>query len=68
MSESTTLGTRVRRARGEVTQDDLAAKAKITQQYLSDIERDMKVPSVAVLTAIAEALGTSPGQMLDGVT
>ncbi|MGH6736865.1 MAG: helix-turn-helix domain-containing protein [Methyloceanibacter sp.] len=53
----------LRRWRG-LTQEELAAKAGISQGYLSEIETGKKVGDVATLRAIASALGVG----LDDVT
>jgi transcriptional regulator with XRE-family HTH domain len=43
---------------------DLAERARVSNPYLSQIERGMHAPSVRVLTAIASALGLSAETLL----
>jgi transcriptional regulator with XRE-family HTH domain len=43
---------------------DLAERARVSNPYLSQIERGMHAPSVRVLTAIAGALGLSAETLL----
>lgn len=59
-----TLGERIRQARGEMTQDELAErirhrrpKLKVTGVYISKYERDTQTPRISMLSAIAEATG-----------
>jgi len=53
------LGARVRALRGErgLTLVQLAGRAGIAPQYLSEIERGLKDPSSEIVAAIAGALG-----------
>jgi transcriptional regulator with XRE-family HTH domain len=46
----------VRKVRG-YTQDEFAAICRITQTYLSQIENNLKDPTLSVLKTIAEKLG-----------
>lgn len=57
-----TLGTRIREARGTLTQDELADRVrsrrpnlKVTGVRISRYERDVQSPRLSVLVAIAEA-------------
>jgi transcriptional regulator with XRE-family HTH domain len=43
---------------------DLAERARVSNPYLSQIERGMHAPSVRVLTSIASALGLSAETLL----
>lgn len=43
---------------------DLAERARVSNPYLSQIERGMHAPSVRVLNSIAHALGLSPETLL----
>jgi transcriptional regulator with XRE-family HTH domain len=54
-----TLGDHIRvgRARRKMTLRELAAATDSSPSYLSDIENDRRVPSEAVLRAIADTLG-----------
>lgn len=55
------VGEEVRRARTESAERlvDVAERAGVSPQYLSEIERGIKDPSSEVLSAVAGALGTS---------
>jgi len=61
-----TLGKRVKdaRTREKLTQKELAGKLGASQHYVSDIERDIKHPSEAMLRRIAAALDTTPEALL----
>ncbi len=48
---------RQERQRGERTLADVAGRAGISVQYLSEVERGLKDPSSEVLAAVAGALG-----------
>ena len=56
----TALGINIKllRAHRQYSQADLAEKADISITFLSNIERGLKYPKPAVLSQIAEALGT----------
>ena len=43
---------------------ELAARARVSNPYLSQIERGLHEPSVRVLSSIASALGISPETLL----
>ena len=43
---------------------ELAAKAGVSQPFLSQIERGLATPSLTTIFALAEALGVQPGQLL----
>ena len=49
---------RLRREKG-LTQEDVAASAEISQQYVSGLERGERNPTVQSLYKIARALGVS---------
>lgn len=62
MSATITLGSRIREARGALTQDELAdrvrskrPKLKVTGVRISRYERNVQSPRLSVLVAIAEA-------------
>jgi transcriptional regulator with XRE-family HTH domain len=56
---------RMRTQRG-LTQDDLAARARVTKPYISQIEHGVrKNPSIPVLRRLAKALDTKVGRLLD---
>lgn len=64
--DSTTLGKRIREARlkKKMTQEQLSEKAEIGLYYLGEVERGVKVPSLKVFVAIADALGVSTDSLL----
>lgn len=47
------------RERLDLTQADLAAKVKVTQGFISDIEGNRKTPSTRKMFLIAQVLGVS---------
>lgn len=49
---------RLRHERGE-TLDDVAKRAGVSSQYLSEMERGVKDPSSEMIAAVARALGIS---------
>ncbi|MEO6387069.1 MAG: helix-turn-helix transcriptional regulator [Croceibacterium sp.] len=49
---------RIRRAQG-MTQEQLAERSGLTQQYLSDLERGKRNPTILTLYEIAQALQVS---------
>jgi transcriptional regulator with XRE-family HTH domain len=56
------VGDNVRRLRGElgITQEQLAERSGFSQQYISDLERGRRNPTVVSLFELAHALGTTP--------
>jgi transcriptional regulator with XRE-family HTH domain len=55
---------RAQRQLAKLSLRDLAERARVSNPYLSQIERGMHAPSVRVLTSIATALGLSPETLL----
>jgi len=55
---------RQQRQQAQLTLRDLAAKANVSNPYLSQIERGLHEPSVRVLKAIATALNLSAESLL----
>ena len=55
---------RVQRHLARLSLRDLAARAKVSNPYLSQVERGMHQPSVRVLKSIASALGISAETLL----
>ena len=53
----------VRRARG-MTQEQLAETSGFSQQYISDLERGRRNPTVVSLYELAEALKSTPVELL----
>lgn len=49
---------RIRKERG-LTQEELAERSGLTQQYLSDLERGKRNPTIVTLYEISQALGVS---------
>ena len=62
------VGLNVRRAREalEISQEELADRARIHRTYISGVERGIRNPTVSVLERIAKALKVKPGSLLDG--
>ncbi|WP_156680903.1 helix-turn-helix domain-containing protein [Sphingomonas profundi] len=56
------VGDNVRRVRHEagLSQEQLAERSGFTQQYISDLERGRRNPTVVSLFELAQALGTTP--------
>ena len=57
----------IRRLRLErsLTQEELAARIRITRNYVGMIERQENSPTVAMLERIAKALGIEPVRLFD---
>lgn len=49
----------------KLTQEELADKVGITRAYLSKLENNHREPSMKLLQAIAEALGTSIKNLIE---
>ena len=47
------------RAEKELTQEELAARSGFSQQYISDLERGKRNPTIVTIYEIAQALGVS---------
>jgi transcriptional regulator with XRE-family HTH domain len=60
------LGTLIKQARlkAEMTQEDLAAKALLTREYVSLLERDKRSPTIEVFIRLVRALGLSPAEVI----
>jgi transcriptional regulator with XRE-family HTH domain len=60
------LGDEIRKVRlaAELTQEQLAFKARVSRNYVSLLELDEKSPTVETLTRICKALGVKPSQLL----
>lgn len=56
---------RARREQARISLADLAQATGLSKGFLSRVERDLTSPSVASLVALCQALGTTPGQVLD---
>lgn len=62
------IGVRVARRRKQLhlTQAKVAERCDISDQYLSNIERAVSIPSVEVIMRLALALDTTPDEFLVG--
>lgn len=60
------VGKNVRRVRTKkgLTQEQFADRSGFSQQYISDLERGLRNPTVVTLFELAQALGTTPVQLL----
>ncbi|CAM5717775.1 helix-turn-helix domain-containing protein [Streptomyces fumanus] len=58
------IGDRIRHYRGGRRQDAIAGLVGISPDYLSQIERGLKVPSVPILYALAQELGVPAAALL----
>ena len=54
---------RVRTTKG-LTQEQFADRSGFSQQYISDLERGLRNPTVVMLFELAQALETTPVQLL----
>ena len=58
--------TRLRKEKG-FTQERFAETSGFTQQYVSDLERGRRNPTVVTLFHLASALGVTPAELLAAV-
>ena len=60
------LGEELRKAReeAEMTQEDLSFAAKIDRTYVSQLERNLKSPTVDVLFRICDAVGIAASELI----
>jgi len=63
------LGKILRRERetAGLSQETLAARARIDRSYLSELERDVKSPTVKLLLRLCDAMGVSAAAVLGEV-
>jgi transcriptional regulator with XRE-family HTH domain len=63
------LGNRiyVRRAQLRMSQQQLARLSEVDPTYMSDVEAGRRNVGTLILLRIAQALETTPGQLLDGL-
>ena len=63
------LGMRIKYLRGlkNWSQEDLALEAGINKNYLSDLERGTRNPTVKALEKIANALGINLSELFKGI-
>lgn len=52
------------RAEAGMTQEQLAERSGLTQQYISDLERGKCNPTIVTLYELAQALGTSQVELV----
>lgn len=64
------LGLRIKYLRGlkKLSQEDLALEAEINKNYISDLERGTRNPTIKILEKIAVALGISLSELFKGIT
>jgi transcriptional regulator with XRE-family HTH domain len=55
---------RLRLARG-LTQEQMSVVSGFTQQYISDLERGVRNPTVVTLYELAQALNATPTDLID---
>jgi transcriptional regulator with XRE-family HTH domain len=60
------LAIRAERVRRSLSGETVAARAGISRNWLSKVERGTVTPSVEIVRRLALALGVSAGQLLDG--
>jgi len=48
----------------ELTQDRLADASGVSRNYVSELERGLKSPSLRVIDGLAKALGTRPSELI----
>jgi transcriptional regulator with XRE-family HTH domain len=59
------IGSNVRRLRGDRSQESLAFAADISVSTLSRLERDLHTPELATLQRLAAALGVSLSELIE---
>ena len=60
------LGQEIRKARVKagLTQEDLAAKARVTREYVSLLELNKRMPTLPVFVRLCKAIGVSAPDLL----
>jgi transcriptional regulator with XRE-family HTH domain len=60
------VGEELRKAREEagMTQGDLAAKANVHRTYISQVERDVKTPTLTVFFRLCYAMKIAPSKVI----
>lgn len=60
------FGNLIKQARlaAEMTQEDLAARASLTREYVSLLERNKRSPTIEVFIRLVRAVGLSPDQVI----
>ncbi len=69
MNTNIELGMRVRylREQKKMTLEDLAFESNVNRNYLSDLERGNRNPTVKILARIAEALEVTLEELFKGI-
>ena len=69
MNINTQLGMRIRYLRKQkgMSQEDLALESGVNKNYLSDLERGERNPTVLVMEKIATALGIDLSTLFKGI-
>jgi transcriptional regulator with XRE-family HTH domain len=69
LDQKLTLGKAIRNAREQagLSQETVAAKARIGRSYLSLLEHDAKSPTVKVLLRVCSAIGVKAADVLSNV-
>lgn len=69
MKIETQLGMRIRYLRKQkgLSQEDLALESGINKNYLSDLERGSRNPTIKVMEKISIALGVSLSELFMGI-
>jgi len=52
------------RLRADMTQEDLAAQARLTREYVSLLERGKRTPTIDVFIRLVRAVGLSPAEVI----
>ncbi|MCE9566228.1 MAG: helix-turn-helix domain-containing protein [Planctomycetes bacterium] len=52
------------RLKADLTQESLAAKASLTREYVSLLERDKRSPTIEVFIRLVRAVGLSPAEVI----
>jgi transcriptional regulator with XRE-family HTH domain len=50
-----------------LTQEELSVRSGFTQQYISDLERGLRNPTVVTLFELSQALGVQPHELIQPV-
>lgn len=60
------LGRELRKARkaAGLTQEQLALKAHVDRSYLSELERNLKSPTVSLFLRLCQAMGVSAAEVI----
>ena len=69
MNTNTELGMRIRylREQKKMTLEDLSFESNVNKNYLSDLERGNRNPTVKILSRIAEALEVTLEELFKGI-